>query len=76
MVTHPPYSPDLAPCDWFLFLSVERQLKGKQFQNAEEGILEFSLDTPQSTWPSVIDSWFERIVMCVQAEGVFFEKVE
>ena len=32
LVTHPPYSPDLAPCDWFLFPSAKRQLKGKQFQ--------------------------------------------
>ena len=31
VVTHPPYSPDIAPCDWFLFPSVKRQLKGKQF---------------------------------------------
>ena len=23
LVTHPPYSPDLAPCDWFLFPSVK-----------------------------------------------------
>ena len=36
LVTHPPYSPDLAPCDWFLFPSIKTQLKGKQFQNAED----------------------------------------
>ena len=36
LVTHPPDSPDLAPCDWFLFPSIKRQLKGKQFQNAED----------------------------------------
>ena len=29
LVTHPTYSPDLAPCDWFLFPSVKRQLKVK-----------------------------------------------
>ena len=52
LVTHPPYSPDLAPCDWFLFPSVKRKLKGKQFQNAEdarafiEGVI---LDISQST---------------------------
>ena len=28
LVNHPPYSPDLAPCDWFLFPSIKRQLKG------------------------------------------------
>ena len=72
LATHPPYSPDLAPCDWFLLPSIKRQLKGKQFQNAEdtraffEGVI---LDIPQSKWSDVIDSWFERIVKCVQAEG-------
>ena len=29
LVTHPLYSPDLAPCDWFMFPSVKWQLKGK-----------------------------------------------
>ena len=79
LVTNPPCSADLAPCDWFLFPSVKRQLKGKQFQNAEdarafiEGVI---LDIPQSTWSGVIDNWFERMVKCVQAERGFFEKLE
>ena len=79
LITHPPYSPDIAPCDWFLFLSVKRQLKGKQFQNAEDARAFFegvTLDIPQSTWSGVIDSWFERMVKCVQAEGGFFKKLE
>ena len=76
LVTHPPYSPDLAPCDRFLFPSVRRQLKGKQFQNAEDARAFFILDIPQSTWPGVIDSWFERMVKCVPVEGGFFKKLE
>ena len=44
LVTHPPYSSDLAPCDWFLFPScdwflfpsVKRQLKGNQFQSTKD----------------------------------------
>ena len=72
LVTLSPYSPDLAPCVWFLFHSVKWQLKGKQFQNGKdarafiEGVI---LDVPQSTWSGVLDSWFERMVKCVQAEG-------
>ena len=79
LITRSPYSPDLAPCDWFLFHFVNWQLTGKQFQNGEdarafiEGVI---LDIPQSTWSGVIDSWFERMVKCVQAEGGFFEKLE
>ena len=35
-VPHPPYSPDLAPSDFFLFLWVKKVLKGKCFANVEE----------------------------------------
>ena len=79
LVTHPPYSPDLAPRDWFLFLSIKRQLKGKQFQKAEDARTFFEgviLDIPQSTWSGVKNSWFERMVKCVKTEGGFFEKLE
>jgi len=34
--SHPPYSPDLAPCDFFLFPRMKRDLKEKRFQNVEE----------------------------------------
>ena len=27
------------------------------------------MDIPQATWSGVIDSWFERMVKCIQAEG-------
>ena len=72
LVTHPPHSPDFAPCDWFLVPSAKRQLKGKQLQNVEDARAFFEgviLDTPQSTWSGVIDSLFERMVKCVQAKG-------
>ena len=29
---HPPYSPDLAPCDFFLFPMLKRPLKGRRFE--------------------------------------------
>jgi transposase len=31
VVPHPPYSPDLAPCDFFLFPRLKSTLKGKRF---------------------------------------------
>ena len=36
MASHPPYSQDLTPCDFFLFPGMKRDLKGKRFQNVEE----------------------------------------
>jgi transposase len=35
---HPPYSPDLAPSDYHLFLGLKKQLKGRHFSSDAEVI--------------------------------------
>ena len=36
LVPHPPYSPDLAPCDYFLFPNLKKWLGGKRFSSNDE----------------------------------------
>jgi transposase len=36
VVPHRPYSPDLAPCDFFLFPKLNSTMKGKRFQDVAE----------------------------------------
>jgi hypothetical protein len=36
VIPHTPYSPDLAPCDFFLFPKMKLKLKGRLFDNTEE----------------------------------------
>jgi transposase len=36
MTIIPPYSPDLAPCDFFLFPKMKLRLKGRRFDTIEE----------------------------------------
>ena len=36
VIPHPTYSPDLAPCDFFLFPKIELKLKGRRFDTTEE----------------------------------------
>ena len=40
LLLHPPYSPDLAPSDYWMFLDLKRMLQGKRFGSNEEVILE------------------------------------
>jgi hypothetical protein len=35
-IPHPPFSPDLTPCDFFLFTKMKLKLKGLQFDTTEE----------------------------------------
>jgi hypothetical protein len=36
VIPHPPYSPDLAPCDFFLFPKMKLKLKCHRFDTIEE----------------------------------------
>ena len=35
VIPHPTYSPDLAPCDFFLFPKMKLKLKGRRFDTIE-----------------------------------------
>jgi transposase len=35
-VPHPPYSPDLAPCDFALFPKLKMKLKGRRFETVSD----------------------------------------
>jgi len=45
--SHTPYSPNLTPCDFFLFPRMKRDLKGKRFQNVEE-VREKTMEAPKA----------------------------
>jgi hypothetical protein len=36
IVPHPPYSPDLAPCDLILFSKLKMKLKGRHFETVSD----------------------------------------
>ena len=41
MIEHPPYSPDLAPYDFWLFPTLKRYLKGRRFESETELLAAF-----------------------------------
>ena len=52
LITQTPYSPGLAPCDFFLFPQVKQQSKGKQLQGVQDARAFFEdviSHMPQST---------------------------
>ena len=42
LLPHPPYSPDLSPCDFFLFPEVKKQRKGTLLESAEDACRAFT----------------------------------
>ena len=76
VVPQPPYSPDLALADFFLFPKLKPSQKGRQFQVVEE-IEENSLRDlcaiPQNTFQDVLQNWKKHWEQCIKSGGEYFE---
>lgn len=77
LMSHPPYSPDLAPNDFFLFPNIKNKLRGQRFSTPEEAVDAFKmhvLEIPQSEWKKCFENWFTRMQKCIDLHGEYFEK--
>ena len=71
-VRHPPYSPDLAPCDFCLF----PKLRGCRYETIEEmkEAVTKVIDTlTQEDVHGAFQKLLERYNKCIAAEGDYFE---
>ncbi|PNF14609.1 hypothetical protein B7P43_G12122 [Cryptotermes secundus] len=76
VVPHPPYSPDLAPCDFLLFHKMKIKLKGRRFDTVEEIQAEMQtvLNTlPKKDFQDAFEKWQERWDRCMRTKGDYFE---
>jgi hypothetical protein len=72
LVPQPPYCPDLAPCDFFLFGYVKQHLEGKHLTREGEVtavVMEKSDRIPLQTFQNVMDDWHYRLRRCTQLGG-------
>ena len=78
LMSHPPYSPDLAPCDYFLFSHVKKQLRGTRFESPDVAVRAFTRvieGIDENMWADVFMRWFDRMSKCIAAQGGYFEKL-
>jgi len=72
----PPYSPDLAPGDFFLFPRLKKVLKGHQFEATEDikrNSTKTLLDIPKEEFAICFQQWQQCWAKCVAAEGNYVE---
>ena len=73
---HPPYSPDLAPCDFFLFPKIKSVLKGTHFSDIDsikKAVMTELKKIPENAFQECFESWKKRMHKCLQVEGDYFE---
>ena len=73
---HPPYSPDLASSDFFLFSDLKRMFAGKKFCADEEVIEETEVyfeAKDKSCYKNGIEKLYDRYNRCIAREGNYIE---
>lgn len=74
LVKHPPYSPDLAPCDFWLFDYIKDRLGDyNDVQSLSKAITKIVNSIPKDEWMKTFDKWVERMECCIKAKGDYFE---
>jgi hypothetical protein len=70
----PHYSPDMAPCDFFLLGQLKRELQGMNF-GPQNGLISavtaIASEIPIQTFSGVFDQWIERLYRCIINGGEY-----
>ena len=77
LLPHPPYSPDLAPSDFFLFPKLKKHLKGVYFNDTNEA--KQAAKTWFTKWSADyfkngIKEWKHCLDKCIDLDGDYVEK--
>ena len=76
VLSHPPYSPDLAPTDFHFFKHLDAFLKDKQFEtqtDAETAFQTFLDSRSDDFYKKGIDDIVPRWHKCIQSYGAYFD---
>jgi histone-lysine N-methyltransferase SETMAR len=73
---HPPYSPDLAPCDFYLFGDVKGLLAGSEFADRtefEQAVAAIVDGIEKVTLGQVFLTWMSRLKTCIETNEEYVE---
>jgi hypothetical protein len=74
VIPHPPYSPDLAPCYFFLFPKMKLKLKGHQFGTTEKIQAKSEcLTLIEKDFQEMLQKWRREWDRCLYGGGNYFE---
>ncbi|GBP12387.1 Mariner Mos1 transposase [Eumeta japonica] len=76
-IDHSPYSPDLAPSDYFLFSNLKKELRGRRFvdDNQMKMAVESHFDCKEKEYfLGGLKALYTRCEKCISLEGDYIEK--
>jgi histone-lysine N-methyltransferase SETMAR len=77
IIDHPPYSPDLAPSDFWLFDYLKQRLDShSDVESLKSQITEVLLSLPREEYLKTFKKWVERMKLCIDNRGEYFEHLK
>ena len=76
VLDHPPYSPDLSPCDFWLFPRLKEMLAGNHFESRcgiGSAVYQCLQHIAKEDYWAEFPKWVDRCKMCVEADWAYFE---
>ena len=76
VLPHPPYSPDLAPCDFWLFPTLKERLAGRKFyriQDLTKAVFSELRNIPKKDYAAAMEKWIAGLRTCIKRRGEYFE---
>jgi hypothetical protein len=73
---HPPYSPDLAPCDFGLLPKLKNALKRRRFDDISDiqrHVVKKLKNTAVDLFQECFQQWKHCLIKCIDAQGDYFE---
>ena len=73
-IDHPPYSPDLGPCDFYMFGYIKNTFANTVFSSMDEAVKEitaFVEGIPKKQLIAVFDEWRRRLLSCIERKGEY-----
>ena len=76
VLDHPPYSPDLSPCDFWLFPRLEEMLAGHRFESRcgiGSAVYQCLQPIPKEDYRAAFQKWVDQCKICVEADGTYLK---
>jgi histone-lysine N-methyltransferase SETMAR len=77
LLPHPPYSPDLAPSDYYLFPRMKEYLRGNHFASNEDlkkEVERWLRQQDETFYTRGLEKLFDRYEKCIELGGAYIEK--
>jgi transposase len=73
---HPPYSPDLSPCDFWLFGILKQKMKERVFHSEEQILAAITESWNELTFEDiqkVFHNWMERLIWVIANSSEYYQ---